>query len=201
MDIAILPTSYFGNIYYYYILNNYKRIIIEIYENYPKQTYRNRTRILTSNGIMDLSVPVKKKKNNFCYTKDIEIDYSFKWYKIHLNAIKSAYGKSPYFEYVYPEIERILNFKHKYLLSLNDVIINWIIEFTDLKNNIEYSKTYNKEITGIEDFRNYFYPTYNINADIFKKYIQVFSDRFEFIENLSIIDLLMNEGNNSIDYL
>ena len=65
MDIAILPTSYFGNIYYYYILNNYKRIIIEIYENYPKQTYRNRTRILTANGIMDLSVPVKKKKNNF----------------------------------------------------------------------------------------------------------------------------------------
>src|SRR5665647_2083301 len=113
----LLSTAYFPTAEYFSLIKNADTVYIEREENYIKQTYRNRCKILSSNGILNLSVPVMKGPILKAPVKDIEIDYSKRWQHIHLRAITSAYNRSPYFQFYSEHLERIMLKSHRFLLD------------------------------------------------------------------------------------
>ena len=104
IDSALLSTAYFAPIQYYCKLFSYANIYIEVYENYIKQTYRNRCNIMAANGPLSLTIPIKKTDEIKVLTKDVKIDYDSRWMPIHLRAIESAYRSSPFYMYYIDDI-------------------------------------------------------------------------------------------------
>lgn len=194
MNNAYLITSYFPPISYFNIIQQYNNIFIEAHENYQRQTIRNRCYILTANGVQPLIIPIIKTNNKLITS--IEIDYSTPWVSKHLHAIRSAYGKTPFFPYFYEIIESELKNKHASLFALNYSLLNACLNFLKIDKTISTTSTYEKQIINGTDFRSYFskkqmpfLPDYKPNT-----YIQAFSDRFPFFSDLSIIDLIFNTG-------
>ena len=203
MSKAILSTAYLAPIQYYSKLLKYDEALIEVYENYPKQTYRNRCSIYGANGLLDLSIPVKKIETK-TKTKDIKIDYVTNWQKLHWKSIESAYRSSPYFEYYADEFLPFFTTKTDFLIDYNLALQNLItiiigIE-VQIKNTDKYI-VYNE--LAVSDYRELINPKKKFIDLDFKQpeYTQVFSTRFSFIPNLSIIDLLFNVGPDSLTYL
>lgn len=201
MSSIILSTAYFPNIQYISKFMKGKNIIIDIYEHYSRQSYRNRCNILSANGVLSLSVPIIK--NNNSYTKDVEIDYSTNWQKNHKIAILSAYKNSPYYDYYINEFNFVFEKEEKYLIELNFKILDKILKILKANNFYEISTDFIRETEN--NFRESISPkkSKNIIDPDFKseKYYQIFSDKFGFIENLSFLDLLFMNGPESILYL
>ncbi len=197
---VLLSTAYFPSVSYFALIKKYP-VIIEKYETFPKQTYRNRCKIYTDKGTMRLTVPVKKPNGNKSKTNEILIYNDEKWFLNHWKAIKSAYESSPYFLYYKDDLKDIFSPRFKLLLELNTVIINKVTEILDIKTNITYTNNFEKNPDNIIDMRNYFHPKNSIEAIEFPEYDQVFSDRHGFIQDLSILDLLFNLGPEANKYL
>lgn len=197
---AILPLSYLPPIDQYCYLVQEPNVLFEIHETYPKQTIRNRANILTANGVLALTVPVKKPFGNRSKTADIMIDYSTPWNKIHWRAITSAYNKSPFFLYFRDDLEKIFMHKHELLIDFNTQLIIQINKFLQIYAQPEFTSTYIKEYSAFVDKRNCDKDKNHADHEL-KIYTQVFSDRFPFIPNLSIIDLLFNVGPTALLYL
>lgn len=197
---VILPVSYLPAIDQYCYLVQCNKILFEVNETYPKQTCRNRTVILTANGLLRLTVPVIKPYGNKTKTSEIVIDNKSSWRKIHWKAITSAYNKSPFFLYYKDELEHILLKADGSLIDFNLSLITQINKFLKIKPEMEYTSEFIKEYQTVIDKRDC--PKDSQLADHqFNRYTQVFSDRFPFISNLSIIDLLFNEGPQAVNYL
>ena len=195
----LLYPTYFSPIAHYIALAKVKKVVFEVEDNYQKQTYRTRCYIYGANGRQLLNIPVKHT-NKSRKTKDIKIDGSFSWEKQHLKAMQAAYRSSPFFEYF--EEDLIIFFKNTptFLLDLNIKVHELMMDFLQL--DLPYTKTtaYEKDLNGANDYR------FLANAKSNKiyglsAYTQVFSDKFGFIENLSILDLLFMEGTNALNYL
>lgn len=193
IDLHYLPCiEYFG------ILLHAKEVIFEANENYVKQSYRNRCKILTANGIDVLSVPVcgsgKKIK-----VKDIEIDYNQKWVQRHWRAIASAYGKSPFFEFYADEFQQIYLKKIPLLFDFNMELLKLCLKILQSDVSVAQSKIYQKEPDDeVTDYRSKINPKKadrEYNKYRAYQYSQVFGSNF--VENLSIIDLIFNEGTSS----
>jgi len=197
----MLSTAYLPNIEYFAILLKYKNIIIEQEETYPKQTYRNRGVILSANGKLDLSIPVKKVYGNNTKTKVIQIINSNLWYTNHWRAISSAYSNSPFFLFYKDELEIFFKGKFNNLLDFNTKLTNELVNIIGANCKITYSKSFTKPNTIKNDFRFSVNPKNNSTIKNFKSYNQVFSNKYDFIPNLSIIDLLFNLGPEAKDYL
>lgn len=191
----LLPNAYFAPIEYYAYIIKYKKTKIEIQENFIKQTIRNRCYIYGSNGKLRLSIPVKKNKELKIKMKDVQICYNENWEKQHWNSIKSAYNSSPYFIYYKDEFQKILNKKEKYLVNLNRIIQEKILELLNISYDIKNTQIY-VEKNNIIDLRNHEFINNNMN-----KYDQVFTIKHGFIPNLSILDLIFNLGPYSTIYL
>jgi len=194
---AVLSTAYFGNIQYFskYIL--YKNIIIDIHETYPRQTYRNRCEILTANGKLSLSIPIVKPGKSL--TKNVKIDNTYAWQKQHYRAILSAYKNSPFFDFFIDEFSFVFDRQYNYLIDLNSGILEKCLKILEIKSNWSYSDDFIKNHEN--NFREKINPKIKeLNDPEFlpKNYMQVFGDRFDFFPNLSILDLIFNEGKNSI---
>lgn len=193
----IFPIFYFGPVSYFAELmkaDNYK---FEIHENFPKQTYRNRFYIQGANGKLRLGVPTIHNGNR--KMKDLEISYDHPWQKEHWKSLFSAYRSSPYFEYYEDDIAPIFEKKEKYLMDLNLKTIEFVSSKLKLELNLNTTESYELIDESI-DFRKEFSP--KTQPEIaFPPYMQVFDDKFEFIPDLSIIDLLCNEGPKSATYL
>ena len=198
---SLFSTSYLPPISYIAHIRKYTNIYIENFETYSKQTFRNRCEILSANGKLSLSVPVIKSYGNHTLTKDIKICYSQAWQRIHWNAICSAYNKSPFFLYYRDFFEPIYLKKHDFLIDLNEELLS--IVFKILRSNVFPIATasYIKLNSDADDFREYFDKKMITENLYFMPYYQVFADKHGFIPNLSIIDLLFNLGNDSVDYL
>lgn len=198
MKQLLQETQIFGPVYSFMHYPVYENIIIEGCENYQKKTFRNRYQLLTTNGLITLSIPLKKGKNNQTPISEILISYDEPWHLQHLHTIRSAYGNSAYFEYYYPEIEQIFMEKESHLLALNQRILDLMIKNLKLSNTISISSIYLRpEEVNIDDnldFRNCYAP----QEYHFHPYPQVWSDRYDFIKNLSILDLLFCMGHESI---
>ena len=203
--MQLLSTAYFPPIQYYSKLVQENPIYIECFENYAKQSYRNRCDILGANGRLTLSVPVLKGARKKILTKDIQIEYVENWQKIHFKGIESAYRKSPYYEYYIDDIAPIFNKDFKYLIDLNEHIMSILNEIIEINPQIERTTDYIKDTSGYIDWREGIHPKKSKRqedenyAEV--AYTQVFSDKFEYQENLSILDLIFNLGPESLIHL
>lgn len=197
MDILLHPT-YFPSISHYVAMLQADSITFEVDDNFQKQTNRNRMYIYSANGIQLLNIPVKNDKNVHTKFKDIRIENAFGWQKQHLKSLEAAYRTSPYFEFFEDDIRPIFEKKQEFLFDLNLQTHDIITECLGI--NLPYNKTeeYFKEST-LHDFRSLVNGKKDVNT--FDPYTQVFDDRHGFLNNLSILDLLFNEGRHAITYL
>ncbi len=198
----ILPTAYFGPVEYFGYLNKVENAIIETKETWPKQTYRNRTVIVTDKGKQTLSVPVNKINGNHTKTEEITINYRERWHKKHWRAIESAYSNSPYFLYYSDEIKEILFSQEKNLVKLNTRLTKKICDFIGIEVKITFTEKFLKTYPeSIPDLRYKISPKKEPAIETFPEYIQVFSDKQPFIPNASVLDLLFCLGPESKGYL
>lgn len=169
-------------------------IVIEREESYAKQTYRNRCEINSANGRISLTIPVIKTNGNHTKTKDIKIDYSQKWQLNHWRAIVSAYNQSPYFLFYRDAFEIFYLNRYTFLLDYNLQLLDVILKILKVEPKVEFTQFFEKPAPdGVFDLRSEITPKKKSILD-FTSYHQVFSDRAEFIPNLSIVDLIFNLG-------
>ena len=200
---SIFSTAYFPPVNYFLELIKSDNIIIESHEHYIRQTYRNRCQILSCNGVLNLSYPVIHVSGSNEIISETEIDYKTNWKKNHSFAIKSAYGKSPYFNYFADALlEHLSDNNEKYLLDFNTKILNSILSIIKIKKQISFTNNFQKQYPEqIKDHRFLIHPKKESNSFENKPYLQTFSDRFGFTSNLSILDLIFNLGPDSKQYL
>jgi hypothetical protein len=200
MNILIHPT-YFPSISHFAAIVQAEKVTFEMEDNFQKQTNRNRTYIYSPNGIQLLNIPVKHSKIAHQKTKDIQIENDFDWQKQHFKSLEAAYRSSPFFEFFEDDLLPIFEKKHSFLMDLNLEVFELITRCLRMK--IEYNATteYIHEIKAneITDFR--YLANGKKDQSQFESYTQVFDDKFGFINNLSVLDLVFNEGKFAVDYL
>lgn len=203
-DFALLSSAYFGPIQWYQKLNRYKRCEIEQYDNFVKQTYRNRCEIATTGGRLSLSIPIEKFETPKCNMKDVRISDHANWRHQHWNALQSAYGESPFFEYYADDIRPFFERKWIYLYDFNWEIMLKLCELIDLMPCVARTASYIQDLpNGVCDYRETIRPKHPGNDASFspQPYYQVYQEKWGFMPNLSILDLLFNQGNESILFL
>ena len=204
----LLSTAYFPPIEWFIALINADETYLEQWEHYQKQSYRSRCNILSSNGSQTLSVPLKRDGSHKLPIREIEIDYSLPWLMQHKRSITAAYNSSPFFEHYQDEIFEILDREERYLFDLNNKLMVKLLEFIGYDSAVGFTEKYINRADlseDVVDMRDDIHPKKESpipDIDIKEKpYYQVFSHKQGFISNLSILDLLSNEGPNSISYL
>ncbi len=202
---ALLSTAYLGPVQYYTKLMKYKKVFIEAEENFQKQSYRNRCIILAANGILSLTIPVTKDQPKV-KTKDIKIDNSLNWQNQHWTSIESAYSSSPFFEFFMDDFQVFYEKKYQFLLDFNMEIQQFILHQLEIETELALSTSYTGNAPDcMTDFRETIHPKKRMqkrDQDFNPHfYYQVFGDKFGFVPNLSIIDLLFNEGSNAENIL
>ncbi len=209
MKTAILSSAYFAPVQWYQKLNRYENIVIEQHDNFIKQTYRNRCVIATTQGLQALTIPVERPSDarlDKTQLKDICISDHGNWRHLHWKALLSAYGESPFFEYYADDIRPFFEKKWKYLLDFNMEINQKMMELLDIeKSSLSLSNEYSSYEGDCDtvDFREVIRPKHPGEDKEWqpKKYYQVYQQKFGFQPNLSILDLLFNEGNEAVCYL
>lgn len=197
-----LSTAYLAPVEYYSKLLK-GDVYIEQHENYIKQTYRNRCTILSANGPMALSVPIESAGGKKCPIRDVRIADHGNWRHLHWNALISAYNSTPFFEYYQDDFRPFYEKEYKYLFDFNEELRNLICQLIDIDTStIQYTDEFLLlEVEG-EDYRSKISPKmdWRVTDPDFESipYYQVFEHRFGFTENLSILDLLFNMGNESL---
>ena len=209
MRTALLQTTYFGPIQWYQKLYRYDQTLIEQYDSYQKQTYRNRCVIATANGLQTLTVPVEHSANsqelsaNSPKVKDLRISDHNQWRRIHWNALQSAYSESPFFDYYADDIRLFFEKKYEFLVDFNEAIRQTVCDLLDIHPNVSYTSDFSLQPSAVDDYREVINAKHpQADADFQpRRYWQVFEDRHGFQANLSILDLLFNMGNEAVFYL
>ncbi len=200
----LLSTAYWPNLHQFYYLLNNREIMIEAHDHYQKQSYRNRTVILSANGPLNLSIPIKKTDD----PADIPISYTGGWQRVHWRAIISAYQNSPFFEFFSDAIEPFyIGEKYTSLREYNHAQLDCIYALLQLNKNYSLTSAYVKSPNDLLDMREFIHPKKDHLLDerarekLTRSYYQTFSDKFPFVENLSILDLLFNCGLRAKEHL
>lgn len=196
---VLLSTTYFGPIQWYQKLYRAEHVVIEQWESFQKQTYRNRCLIATTQGIQALTVPVVRGET--LLMKDIRISDHGNWRHLHWNALQSAYGESPFFEYYQDDILPFFTQRWDYLFDFNEAIRQKMCELIDISPQVSLTGSFQPKAD--HDFREAINPKHPApDADFeSRSYYQVYQQKHGFLPNLSILDLLMNTGPESILYL
>ena len=196
----LIYPAYFGSIIQFVGIVNAKNLTFEINDNYQKQTYRNRCFIYGPNGKQLLTVPVVRSKTDRKQkTKEIRVDNSSKWQISHSRALHTAYNSSPFFEYYIDDLQNIFQKNYEFLIDLNFDTISALFNCMEVYKKIETTESYQlhpkyfdlRQLINSKDAKQY-----NLQP-----YMQVFQDKHAYISNLSILDLLFNEGPNTLQYL
>ena len=201
---ALLSTTYFGPVQWYQKLYRAEHVWIEQWESFQKQTYRNRCLIATTNGVQALTVPIIRSESPLI--KDIRISDHGNWRHLHWNALCSAYGDSPFFEFYADDIQPFF-FERRWetLFEFNLDIIHTLCELLDIHPNLQLTDSYIDDPVNphIIDYRSGINPKHPAEDPDFqpRPYWQVFQQRHGFLPNLSILDLLFNTGPEAIFYL
>ena len=201
MKSLLFPT-YFPSISHFVAMAQSEKIVFEMEDNFQKQTNRNRTYIYSPNGIQLLNIPVKhSQEGRHQKTKDTKIETAFDWQKQHFKSLEAAYRTSPFFEYFEDEIIPIFEKKHSFLMDLNFEAMDVVSKCLRMKFEYETTTEYFHEVDSntILDFRTL--ADGKKDQSQFESYSQVFEEKHGFLNNLSILDLLFNEGKYALDYL
>ena len=195
---VLLSTTYFGPIQWYQKLYRAERVEIEQWESFQKQTYRNRCLIATANGVQALTVPVEHGDSPLI--KDIRLSDHGNWRHLHWNALQSAYGESPFFEYYQDDIRPFFENHWTFLLDFNEEIRQKMCELIDIQPNVSYTEGFIPEESPLTSYRTAISPKHPQDDPDFqpKRYYQVYDQKHGFLPNLSILDLLFNMGPESI---
>ena len=197
---TIFPLFYLPPIHYFTALKqNQGDILLEMHEHFPKQTYRNRASIHSPNGKLDLIVPVERGAAVHRPIKDVRISYEFNWQRIHWLSLQTSYRSSAFFEFYEDDFAPFYEKKWEFLVDYNQELLELINRLLKLNFSFTLSTEY-KPADAALDFRTAIHPKKESLFSI-KPYYQVFEDRNGFIENLSIVDLLFNQGPQSTHYL
>lgn len=186
------PVSWFAE-----FLDQENDVVLEQFENFPKQTYRSRTNIFGANGKLPLILPIHH--NGKRAMKDIEISYAEDWQKLHWKSIKIAYQSSPYFEYYENKLQQIFAVQPKSLVEFNLNALKILLDILKTEKEFTLTKEYEKS-PEIKDFRDAFSAKKESEYHL-PEYYQTFSDKLGFLKDLSIIDLLCNIGPESVTYI
>lgn len=196
-NILIYPT-YFPSISHYIAMIAAESVTFEVEDTFQKQTNRNRMYIYSPNGIQMLNISVKHDGTK-CAFKDIKIDNQYNWQKNHFKSLEAAYKNSPFYEYFIDDLQPIFEKKHEFMLELNFEIFERINDALGISIPFEKTTEYFHKVSDKNDFR------YLVNgkkdSTQIEPYTQVFDNKHGFINNLSILDLLFNEGRYAVEYL
>lgn len=206
---VLLSSAYLAPVQYYTKLISYETVWIELWEHFLKQSYRNRCTILTANGAQNLSIPVTEGSNSKRFVKEVRISYDHPWQKLHWRAILSAYNNAPFFEYYADSLAPFFHHqKWHFLIDFNKEVQSVILKELNENVAVETTQSYvtsDAVLPDCHDFRSSIDPKvsrqkedHNFQPSI---YMQVFQEKFGFTPNLSIIDLLFNEGPMAVGVL
>jgi hypothetical protein len=199
MKSILIHPSYFPSISHYIAMANADAVTMEMEDNFQKQTNRNRMYIYSPNGIQLLNIPIKHSKNTHQKIQDVKLETAFDWQKQHFKSLEAAYRTSPFFEYFEDDLMPIFTKKHTFLMDLNLQTMELVSKCLGMDFNPQKTTEYFHEVPDHEDFR------YLINGKKdttqLESYTQVFEEKHGFLNNLSILDLLFNEGRYAKDYL
>lgn len=199
MKVLLQPT-YFPNIAAFVAMVNADTVCFELSDNYQKQTYRNRCSIYAANGRLDLNIPVRHSHKNRQLSKDIKMVDSENWQTQHLKSLHSAYSRSPFYEFYIDELEPLFLKPTEFLMDFNFECLERIFDCIQVPFKYDTTTDFTAQPENLLDARALSNARQEIPQD-FESYTQVFSERHGFIPNLSILDLLFNEGPNTVNYL
>lgn len=201
MTQALLHPTYFPSIAQFHLLLTCP-CMLEVSDNYQKQTLRNRAYIYGANGKQALNLPIKHVGGDTGRQlyKDVKVENGFPWQRLHWKSLETAYRTSPYFEYYEDELVSIFEKKYTYLLDVNLDTIETLLGCMQVALQFDKTTSYEAAPQGLVDYRflssaKKFYPV------AMEPYHQIFSDKYGFIPNLSVLDLLFHEGPNAPSYL
>ena len=197
--MTLFTTAYFPSISYMARFLKEDAPVIEVWETYHKQTYRNRCRVMTANGVESLSVPVVKVNGNHTMTKDMAISPIEPWQHIHSRCLESAYKASPYFDHYYDYLRPLFEGHFDRLVDLNDTALKAVLKMLKVNKEIVHTTDYVRDAEN--DLREAFSPKKQVDASLFPTYYQVFSEKYPFVPDLSFLDLVFNEGPEATTYL
>lgn len=193
MDNVLLCSAYLPPISFFTAINSGGDVLIEQYDNYCKQTYRNRCRIATAGGVQTLTIPVVKSDSPKQLMKDVRISDHGEWRRQHWNALESAYMNSPFFLYYQDDFRPFYEKKYEFLIDFNTELTLRIMELAGINKPIKLTESYCKKDENLLDLRQMVNPGTNEPSQS-NAYWQVFKQKHGFIGNLSAIDLLFNMG-------
>ncbi len=196
----IFPTAYMPDIQWMALFLKCEEPRIEVFETYQKQSCRTRCNVMTANGLQTLTVPVVKQNGNHTMTKDVAVSYREPWQQIHQRCLEAAYRKSPYFDYYFPYLEKAFQTRFETLVELNEFCLKFILKILKVNKEIEYTEDFAKIANPADDYR-LSLSKWQPEMTHFPRYYQVFEDRQPFVSNLSVLDLLFNEGPDAAAYL
>lgn len=198
----ILSASYLPSVSYFHAIQKFDLpVMIDQYEHFQKQTYRSRTRIGTANGFLDLFVPIQHGRKQRVAIKEVRISYDHEWQKLHWSSIQTAYRSSPYFEYYEDDFHKFYNQKFDFLFDYNIEQLGLIFKILKIKKEIGLTSSFEKEYQDSIDMRDLIHPKRESVYPDPKPYYQLFEDRNGFIPELSVIDLVFNQGPQSKNFL
>lgn len=192
----LLPLLYNGPVSYFARMVRQQECILEQFDSYQKQSYRNRCRIVGPNGPIDLSIPVLRKHGQKTLMKDVRVDYENHWNRIHWKSLEASYASSPYFEYFAADYELLYRRNYSFLVDLNMDFLRLALDCLDLHPLLQLSADFTA-ISAI-DPREFIHPKKKSQEEDPEfnsiPYHQVFTERHGFLADLSILDLLFNLG-------
>lgn len=197
----LLPALYLPPVSYFHVIHKHDMpVMIEKFENFPKQTYRTRTSIGTANGPLDLMLPIVHSKQERRKMHETRLSYEFDWQRLHWLSLQTAYRSSAYFEYYEHDFAHFYEKKHEFLLDFNVEQLALILKCLKISRDISYTEAFTA-MAEENEYRLLIHPKRESLYTDPKPYYQVFEERTGFVPELSIVDLLFNQGPQSKHYL
>ncbi len=196
----LVSTAYLPPISYLALLVQQKGAVVEVNENFEKQTYRNRSHIYGANGMQILTVPVLHSSSK-TPLRELKISYQENWPVLHWRSIVSAYKGRPFFDVLAPDVKQVLDSRPTFLLDLNTQLLRVILDWLQEDLEVKESQKFTIPTGQADDFRAKIHPKKESILEAPKVYFQQFSVQHGFIKDLSVIDLIFTEGRASWDYL